>query len=70
MTAKVKFTFILSSGARFENIVELTDEQYTTLIRTIKTAFRQGIDGEVTLNNCVVKLGECAVVDWEVLENE
>ena len=71
VTAKVRFTFILKSGAKFENIVEVNNDSFVKVINTIKTSFREGIEGEVTLNDCVIRLSECAVVDWEeILPNE
>ena len=65
---KVKFTFILKSGKMYDCIVGLTENQFSSIINTVKTSFREGVNAQITLNCCIVRLSECAVIDWEVLD--
>lgn len=67
---KVKFTFILKSGKMYDCIVDLTDNQFSSIINTVKTSFREGLDAYITLDYCIVRLSECAVIDWEVLDEQ
>lgn len=66
----IKFTFILKSGKVFDCVVDLTEKQFSDTMNTIKLSFKEGLDAYVALNYCVVRLSECAVVDWEVLNEQ
>ena len=67
---KVKFTFILKSGKMYDCIVDLTENQFSSIINTVNTSFREGVNAYITLGYCIVRLSECAVVDWEVLDEQ
>ena len=68
MSANVKFVFHLKSGKTFECIEELTVEQFRKSVETVKTSMREGVSGVLQFEDCCVRLAECAVVEWEVLE--
>ena len=53
---KVKFTFILKSGKMYDCIVDLTENQFSSIINTVKTSFREGLDAYITLDYCIVRL--------------
>ena len=63
----IKFTFYLKSGKVFDSIVGLTEKQFMSIINTVKTAMTQNLAGSVSLGTSLVRLSECAVVDWEEL---
>ena len=67
---KVKFTFILKCGKMYDCIVDLTENQFSSIINTVKTSFREGVNAQIILNYCIVRLSECAVIDWEVLDEQ
>ena len=67
---KVKFTFILKSGKMYDCIVDLTDNQFSSIINTVKTSFREGVNACITLDYCIVRLSECAVIYLEVLDEQ
>ena len=67
---KVKFTFILKSGKMYNCIVDLTENQFSSIINTVKTSFREGVNAQITLDYCIVRLSECAVIDWEVFDEQ
>ena len=67
---KVKFTFILKSGKMYDCIVDLTENQFSSIINTVKTSFREGVNAYIILDYCIVRLSECAVTDWEVLNEQ
>ena len=66
----IKFTFYLKSGKMFDSIVVLTVNQFSSIINTVKTSFREGVNAYITLDYCIVRLSECAVIDWEVLDEQ
>ena len=68
MKANVKFIFHLKNGKTFECIEELNTEQFLKTASVIKTAMRDGVNGMICFDDCCVRLSECAVVEWEVLE--
>ena len=67
---KVKFTFILKSGKMYDCIVDLTENQFSSIINTVKTSFREGVNAYIILDYCIVRLSECAVIDWEVFNEQ
>ena len=64
----IKFTFYLKSGKVFDSIVVLTVDEFSSIINTVKTAMTQNLAGSVSLGTSIVRLSECAVVDWEELD--
>ena len=64
----IKFTFYLKSGKVFDSIVVLTVDEFRSIINTVKTAMTQNIAGSVSLGTSIIRLSECAVVDWEELD--
>lgn len=66
----IKFTFYLKSGKVFDSIVVLTVEEFSSIVNTVKTAMTQNLAGSVSLGTSLVRLSECAVVDWEVLDEQ
>ena len=68
MSANVKFRFHLKSGKTFECIEELTTEQFLKSVDIVKISMREGVDGMLQFEDCCVRLAECAVVEWEVLD--
>ena len=68
MKAKVKFVFHLRSGKTFECIEELSAEQFLKAVDVVKVGMREGINGMLQFEDCCVRLAECAVVEWEVLD--
>lgn len=65
--AKIKFTFYLKSGKTFECIEELSVEQFLKSVEVCKVSMREGADAMLQFEDCCVRLSECAVVEWEVL---
>ena len=66
----VKFIFHLKSGKTFECIEELSVEQFLKTVSVIKTSMRDGRDGMLCFEDCCVRISECAVVEWEVLDEQ
>lgn len=66
----IKFTFYLKSGKVFDSIVVLTVEEFSSIVNTVKTAMTQNLAGSISLGTSLVRLSECAVVDWEVLDEQ
>ena len=66
--AKVKFKFLLKSGKNFECIEELEAEQFVSMIDVIKTSMRDDNSGFLCFEDCCVRLSECAVIEWEVID--
>ena len=64
----IKFTFYLKSGKVFDSIVVLTADEFSSIINTVKTAMTQNLAGSISLGTSLVRLSECAVVDWEELD--
>lgn len=64
----IKFTFYLKSGKVFDSVVVLTVNEFSSIISTVKTAMTQNLAGSVSLGTSIVRLSECAVVDWEELD--
>lgn len=64
----IKFTFYLKSGKVFDSVVVLTVDEFSSIISTVKTAMTQNLAGSVSLGTSIVRLSECAVVDWEELD--
>lgn len=64
----IKFTFYLKSGKVFDSIVVLTAEEFSSIINAVNTAMTQNLAGSVSLGTSIVRLSECAVVDWEELD--
>ena len=67
MKYNVKFIFYLKSGKTFECIEELTEELFKDMALAIKTSMTEDVSGSLFFSSCCVRLSECAVVDWEVL---
>lgn len=63
----IKFKFYLRSGKEFECIEEIDASTFVRTISVIKQSMREGIDGMLCFNDCCVRLAECAVVEWEEL---
>ena len=70
MGSNVKFVFHLKSGKTFECIEELTTEQFMKTVNVVKTSMREGVDAMLCFEDCCVRLAECAVVEWEVLDEQ
>ena len=66
----IKFTFYLKSGKVFDSIVVLTADKFSSMINTVKTAMTQNLAGSISLGTSLVRLSECDVVDWEVLDEQ
>lgn len=66
----IKFTFYLKSGKVFDSIVVLTVEEFSSIVNTVKTAMTQNLAGSISLGTSLVRLSECDVVDWEVLDEQ
>ena len=64
----IKFTFYLKSGKVFDSVAVLTADAFSSIINTVKTAMTQNLAGSVSLGTSLVRLSECAVVDWEELD--
>lgn len=64
----IKFTFYLKSGKVFDSVVVLTADEFKSIINTVKTAMTQNLAGSISLGTSLVRLSECAVVDWEELD--
>ena len=67
MKSTVKFVFHLKSGKTFECVEELSAEQFLQTVEVCKEAFKQNRDGVLMFEDCCVRLSDCAVVEWEVL---
>ena len=68
MKLKVKFIFYLKSGKVFDTVVEMTQEEFLSIVDIIKESFSKEGKGYICLVTCLVNLNECAVVDWEELK--
>lgn len=68
MKANVRFVFQFKSGKTFECFEGLSAEQFLKTIDTIKTSMREGVDGMLCFEDCCVRLAECSVVEWVVLD--
>ena len=68
MKFNVKFKFHLKNGKVFECIEEVTKEQFVKVVGICKTAMQEGVDGMLTFPDCVVRLSEVAVMEWEEIE--
>lgn len=66
----IKTTFILKCGKTVENISELTTEELKKIVETVRTSFREGLDGCITLEDCCIRLSECAYAEWELMSDE
>lgn len=66
----IKFTFYLKSGKVFDSVVVLTVEEFSSIVNTVKTAMTQNLAGSISLGTSLVRLSECDVVDWEVLDEQ
>ena len=66
----IKFTFYLKSGKVFDSVVVLTVEEFSSIVNTVKTAMTQNLTGSISLGTSLVRLSECDVVDWEVLDEQ
>lgn len=64
----IKFTFYLKSGKVFDSVVVLTVDEFSSIINTVNVAMTQNIAGSVSLGTSIIRLSECAVVDWEELD--
>ena len=64
----IKFTFYLKSGKVFDSVVVLTADEFSSIVNTVKTAMTQNLAGSISLGTSLVRLSECAVVDWEELD--
>ena len=67
---KIKMSFILKSGKVFENISEMTSEEVKKVVETVRVAFREDTGGCVILEDCIVRISECAVVGLELMSDE
>lgn len=63
----IKFIFHLKSGKVFECVEELNDRMFLQVVDTVKTTFREGVNGSLQFGDCCIRLSECSVVEWEVL---
>ena len=63
----VKFIFHLKSGKVFECVEELNESQMSHMVTTVNTTFREGVNGSLKFVDCCIRLSECCVVEWEVL---
>lgn len=66
----IKWTFYLKSGKVFDTVCVMTQEAFLQIVNTIANTFKNGGSGYLTLDTCVIAIGECAVVDWEVLDEQ
>lgn len=66
--AKFKFKFHFKNGKTFECIEELESEMAVSMVSTCKSSFRDNIDAVLCFEDCCVRLSDCSVVEWEVLE--
>ena len=65
----VKFRFHLKSGKYFDSINSMSEEQYINAVALCKRGMNEG-RGSLVLDDCCVQLSECAVVEWEVLDEQ
>ena len=68
----IKFTFLLKSGKTFDCIVKEYREVGMAYIQFAKSAFKKGHGSKTRMmfEDCCVNLSECAVVSWEVLNEQ
>lgn len=65
---KIKFIFHLKNGKVFECFEELDPEKFVKVVNTVQTSMKEGCNGMLCFEDCCVRLSECAVVEWEVLD--
>ena len=66
----VKFKFYLKSGGVFECVEHLSEGKFVEIIKVVKTSMTEGIDASVCFEDCCVRLSDCSVIEWEILEDE
>ena len=67
---KIKFTFHLKNGKVFETYQSLTGTQFKNAAEGIRLSMRDDKSGEIHFYDCMIRLSECAVVEWEVLDEQ
>ena len=67
MTFHMKFIFHLKNGNTFSCIEEVTKESFNKVVNTIRLGMRENISGTVRFNDCCIRLSDCSVVEWEVI---
>lgn len=64
----MKFKFHLKNGVVFEHYAEdLTEEEFFRVVDTVKRSFLKNTDAVITINDCIIRVSDCSVVEWEVL---
>lgn len=64
----VKFTFYLKNGRVFDTVEVLTKEQLNSIINTVNLAMQEDLSARILFSSSVVRVSECAVVEWEELD--
>ena len=65
----VKFNFILKSGKEFSAIAyNRPVEETNALIEVVKQTFQNGTGGFMWVENSLIRLDDCSVIDWEQLD--
>lgn len=65
---QVKFIFYLKSGKTFETITTTDRDELLIITSFIKKCLSEDTPGSVKLGDCVVRLSDVSVADWEELE--
>ena len=60
--------FYLKTGKIAENIVRVSSENYEEFVDKLLYLFNDG--GNLCMGQSLVRLSECVVVDWEVLNEQ
>ena len=65
---KVKFSFILKNGRDVEVIVDDEKEKLEKVVDVISTAFTNNLEAVARLNTTLVRISDCSVAEWEILD--
>lgn len=70
MTFVVKFTFHLKSGKTFECFEELSAKEFLKAVEVVNVSMRDGREAVLRFEDCCIRLSECAVVEWEEINEQ
>lgn len=63
----IKFKFHLKNGKVFECVEEIDDKTLQGIVEICKTAMEGDISGFLRFPDCVIRLSDVSVVEWEEL---
>lgn len=67
MTFNVKFTFHLKNGKTFSCIEEVDNDMFEKFVTTVSVSLKEDRSAMVIFSDCCIRLSDCSVVEWEVI---